>query len=60
MPRRMSYCEGGGLIDPDGLTNTDWVATGRREGTHEGVRFWTNDSEHVELAVGVGNAREEV
>ena len=46
------YCEGGGLNDPDGLKNTDWAPGSRGGG--DGIRFWTNYAEHVELAASLG------
>jgi beta-glucosidase/6-phospho-beta-glucosidase/beta-galactosidase len=50
------YCEGGGLNAPDGFKNTDWTRkqTGRRELMDEGLGFWTNYAEHVELAASLG------
>ena len=46
------YCEGGGLNDPDGLKNTDW--TPGAGGAGEGIRFWSNYAEHIELAASLG------
>ena len=46
------YCEGGGLNDPDGLKNTDW--TPGAGGAREGIRFWSNYAEHIELAASLG------
>jgi beta-glucosidase len=45
------YCEGGGLNAPDGHKNTDWTPDSTRG---EGIRFWTNYAEHVELAASLG------
>jgi beta-glucosidase len=45
------YCEGGGLNDPDGFKNTDWSPEG---GAGEGIRFWSNYAEHIELAASLG------
>jgi beta-glucosidase len=45
------YCEGGGLNDPDGFKNTDWSPDG---GAGEGIRFWSNYAEHIELAASLG------
>jgi beta-glucosidase len=45
------YCEGGGLNDPDGLKNTDWSPD---HGGGDGIRFWSNYAEHVELAASLG------
>lgn len=48
------YCEGG-LNDPDGLKNTDWVPPERGGGgMGEGIRFWTDYAKHVELAASLG------
>jgi beta-glucosidase len=45
------YCEGGGLNAPEGHKNTDWVQ-GSAGG--EGIRFWANYPQHVELAASLG------
>jgi beta-glucosidase/6-phospho-beta-glucosidase/beta-galactosidase len=48
------YCEGG-LNDPDGLKNTDWVPLERGSASAgEGIRFWTDYAKHVELAASLG------
>jgi beta-glucosidase/6-phospho-beta-glucosidase/beta-galactosidase len=46
------YCEGAGLNGPDGPKNTDWVPGRQRAG--EGIRFWTDYAQHVELAASLG------
>ena len=50
------YCEGGGLNDPEGPKNSDWARDRDRPRTtpYEGIRFWTNYAEHVELAASLG------
>jgi len=50
------YCEGGGLNAPDSFKNTDWTRkqTGRRDLMDEGLGFWTNYAEHIELAASLG------
>ncbi len=47
------YCEGG-LNEPDGLKNTDWVPERRGWAAGEGIRFWSNYAEHIELAASLG------
>ena len=45
------YCEGEGLNDPDGPKNSDWARMDTPRTTpYEGIRFWTNYAEHVDLA----------
>jgi beta-glucosidase len=48
------YCEGGGLNDPVGFKNTDWKPPEQRPGSGEGIRFWSDYAEHVELAASLG------
>jgi len=49
------YCEGGGLNHPDGPKNTDWTRQQRRgKEAGEGIRFWTDHAQHVELAASLG------
>jgi beta-glucosidase/6-phospho-beta-glucosidase/beta-galactosidase len=49
------YCEGG-LNGPDGLKNSDWARerSGQRGTAGEGIRFWTNYADHIELAASLG------
>ena len=49
------YCEGG-LNYPDGLKNSDWVRElhGQRGKAGEGIRFWTDYTEHIKLAASLG------
>jgi beta-glucosidase/6-phospho-beta-glucosidase/beta-galactosidase len=49
------YCEGG-LNEPEGLKNTDWTRerVGKRKRADEGIRFWTDYAEHIELAASLG------
>jgi beta-glucosidase/6-phospho-beta-glucosidase/beta-galactosidase len=50
------YCEGAGLNDPEGPKNSDWARNRDQPRTtpYEGIRFWTNYAEHVELAASLG------
>lgn len=45
------YCEGVGLNAPKGHKNTDWSP---ESPPSEGIRFWTNYADHVELAASLG------
>lgn len=49
------YCEGG-LNEPDGPKNSDWTreVSGRQGKAGEGIRFWTNYAEHVDLVASLG------
>ena len=48
------YCEGG-LNHADGVKNTDWARL-REQGKEagEGIRFWTDYADHIELAASLG------
>ena len=49
------YCEGG-LNGPDGPKNADWTRKRpeQRNEAGEGIRFWTDYAQHVELAASLG------
>jgi beta-glucosidase len=47
------YCEGG-LNAGDGFKNTDWMPGTGGWSAGEGIRFWTNYADHIDLASSLG------